>query len=124
MTEKIILQLDSEELELSKDSFQESLGSEEQLFKTEAGTKNRLILRTGIYGLSVSYKGTEAEKVILDAAVQADSLSVKVWDETAAAQVTHTMFIDPGSYSTSLIAEDSNHRYYAFSFKLVDLESA
>lgn len=124
MSDKIILKIDTSTLELTKDSYQETLGSEEQIFKTEAGTKNRLVLRSGIYGLSVSYKGTEAEKIILDAAVKADSVSVTVWDETTSAQVTHTMFIDPGSYSTSLILEDSDHRYYSFSFKLVDLESA
>lgn len=121
MSDKITLEIDSDELEISKDSYKETLGSEEQIFKTEAGTKNRLITRTGIYGLSVAYKGTEDEKVILDAAVQKSSVSVKVWDETAAAQVTHTMFIDPGSYSSTLISEDSNHRYYAFAFDLVEL---
>ena len=124
MSDKIELYIDSSTLALSKDSFTEKLGSEEQIFKTEAGTKNRLIQRTGIYGLSVSYKGTEAEKIILDAAVQKNSVTVKTWDETTSALVTRTMYIDPSSYSTSLISEDSNHRYYSFSFELVDLASA
>ena len=124
MSDKIELYIDSSTLELSKDSFTEKLGSEEKIFKTEAGTKNRLIQRTGIYGLSVSYKGTEAEKIILDAAVQQNSVTVKTWDETTSALVTRTMYIDPSSYSSSLISEDSNHRYYSFSFELVDLASA
>ena len=124
MSDKIELYIDSSALALSKDSFTEKLGSEEKIFKTEAGTKNRLIQRTGIYGLSVSYKGTEAEKILLDAAVQQNSVTVKTWDETTSAMVTRTMYIDPSSYSTSLISEDSNHRYYSFSFELVDLASA
>lgn len=124
MSDKIELYIDSSALALSKDSFTEKLGSEEKIFKTEAGTKNRLIQRTGIYGLSVSYKGTEAEKILLDAAVQQNSVTVKTWDETTSALVTRTMYIDPSSYSTSLISEDSNHRYYSFSFELVDLASA
>lgn len=124
MSDKIELYIDSSALALSKDSFTEKLGSEEKIFKTEAGTKNRLIQRTGIYGLSVSYKGTEAEKILLDAAVQKNSVTVKTWDETTSALVTRTMYIDPSSYSTSLISEDSNHRYYSFSFELVDLASA
>ena len=124
MSDKIELYIDSSTLALSKGSFTEKLGSEEQIFKTEAGTKNRLIQRAGIYGLSVSYKGTEAEKIILDAAVQKNSVTVKTWDETTSALVTRTMYIDPSSYSASLISEDSNHRYYSFSFELVDLASA
>ncbi len=120
MSYKIVLSLDSDDLEITKDSFQEKLGSVETAFMTEAGTKNRLITRTGIYGLSVSYKGDESEKVILDAAVQAASLTVTVWDETAAATTTHTMYIDPGSYSSSLLYEDDDHRYYSFSFELVE----
>ena len=124
MSDKIELYIDSSALALSKDSFTEKLGSEEKIFKTEAGTKNRLIQRAGIYGLSVSYKGTEAEKIILDAAVQKNSVTVKTWDETTSALVTRTMYIDPSSYSASLISEDSNHRYYSFSFELVDLASA
>ena len=119
MSDKIELYIDSSALALSKDSFTEKLGSEEKIFKTEAGTKNRLIQRTGIYGLSVSYKGTEAEKILLDAAVQKNSVTVKTWDETTSALVTRTMYIDPSSYSASLISEDSNHRYYSFSFELV-----
>lgn len=124
MSDKIELYIDSSALALSKDSFTEKLGSEEKIFKTEAGTKNRLIQRAGIYGLSVSYKGTEAEKILLDAAVKKNSVTVKTWDETTSALVTRTMYIDPSSYSTSLISEDSNHRYYSFSFELVDLASA
>lgn len=124
MSSCIILKIGNDSLALTKDSFQETLGSEEQIFKTEAGTRNRLIVRTGIYGLSVSYKGDETEKVLLDAAVQEDYLTVTVWDEATAANKMHTMYIDPSSYSASLISEDSNHRYYSFSFKLVDLESA
>lgn len=120
MSDKIVLSLDSDDLTITKDSYVEKLGSVETAFMTEAGTKNRLITRTGIYGLSVSYKGDESEKVILDAAVQASSLTVTVWDETAAATTTHTMYIDPGSYSSTLLYEDSNHRYYSFSFELVE----
>ena len=119
MSFKITLEIDGDELAITKDSYTEKLGSEEQIFKTEAGTKNRLVTRTGIYGLSVSYKGTEEEKVLLDAAVLKNSISVDVWDETAVDYVTHTMFIDPGSYSASLISEDTDHRYYSFSFELV-----
>jgi hypothetical protein len=121
MSDKIELYIDSSALALSKDSFTEKLGSEEKIFKTEAGTKNRLIQRTGIYGLSVSYVGIESEKVILDAAVKKNSVTVKTWDETTSALVTRTMYIDPQSYSSSLISEDSNHRYYSFKFELVDL---
>lgn len=119
MSFKITLEIDGDALEITKDSYTEKLGSEEQIFKTEAGTKNRLVTRTGIYGLSVSYKGTETEKVLLDAAVQKNSISVEVWDETDVDYATHTMFIDPGSYSASLISEDTDHRYYSFSFELV-----
>lgn len=118
----ITLFLNNTELSISNDSYKESLGSIEEIHVTEAGTKIRTISKIGIYGLSVSYRGTEEEKILLDSAVQQDSLSVSVWDETSHALVTHQMYIDPASYSSSLIVEDDDHRYYELSFTLEDLE--
>lgn len=119
----ITLQINGEALQLTKDSYTEKLGSVEELLMTEAGTRIRSIVRTGIYGLSVSYTGTEQDKILLDAAVQMDSLTVTVWDETTGENVEKQMFLDPASYSAALIVEDSKHRYYKFGFTLEDLEA-
>lgn len=118
----ITLYIDNVELALTKESYKETLNSVEDTHTTEAGTTIRTITRLGIYGLDVSYTGTEEEKVLLDAAVQRDYLIVKVWDETAEEQIEHRMFINPSSYSASLVVEDDIHRYYNFSFSLEDLE--
>lgn len=118
----IALYINNTELSLTKDSYKETLGSVEDTHTTEAGTTIRTITRIGIYGLSISYRGTEAEKLLIDAAVQLDYLIVRVWDELAADQVEHRMFIPPSSYSASLIVEDDDHRYYELSFTLEDLE--
>ena len=118
----IILKINGAELPLTKGSYKESLSSVEETHITEAGTTIRTITRTGIYGLSAACKGTEEDKKIFDGAVRQDYLNVTVWDETESQQVTHRMYIDPSSYSTSLIAEDDNHRYYEISFTLKDLE--
>lgn len=120
----IKLLINGETVELTQDSYTEHLGSVEELHTTEAGTRIRGIVRTGIYGLDVSFTGTEAEKILLDAAVQLDYLTVTVWDETAQEDTDHRMFIDPASYSTALIAEDSAHRYYKIGFTLEDLEAS
>lgn len=118
----ITLLINDTELAITKDSYKESLGSVEDTHTTEAGTTIREITRVGIYGLDISMTGTEEEKIFLDAAVQLDYLTVKVWDETAGGQAEHRMYIDPSSYSSSLIVEDAHHRYYDLSFKLEDLE--
>lgn len=118
----ITLHLDNQELALTKDSYKETLGSVEHTNTTEAGTTIRTITRIGIYGLDVSYTGTEEEKIILDAAVQQDYLTVTVWDEIAGEEATHRMYIPPSSYSASLVVEDDDHRYYQLSFALEDLE--
>lgn len=118
----ITLKFGETELSLTNDSYKETLKSVENTYVTEAGTKIRNIVRSGIYGLSISYKGTETEKVILDSAVKQDYLNVIVWDETEAAPMTHRMYIDPASYGSSLIVEDDNHRYYELTFTLEDLE--
>ena len=118
----ITLTLNSSSLDITKDSYKETLRSVESTLTTEAGTRIREITRTGIYGLAVSYQGTEEEKRILDSAVQQDYLNVTVWDEADQATVIHRMYIDPSSYSASLISEDDDHRYYSFSFTLEDLE--
>ena len=118
----IILKLNNTELALTNDSYKETLSSVEDTHIKEAGTTIRTITRTGIYGLSVTYKGTETEKIILDGAVQQDYLTVKVWDEMTGAQTEHRMYINPSSYKSSLIMEDDDHRYYELSFTLEDLE--
>ncbi len=117
----IVLKLDGVELELTNDSYKETMGSVEDTHITEAGTTIRTITRVGIYGLDVSYRGIEEDKRILDTAVRQDYLSVTVWDETEEQQITHRMYIDPSSYSASLIMEDDDHRYYELSFSLKDL---
>lgn len=114
----ITLQINGLRLEITKDSYSEVLGSVENTYLSEAGTKIREITRTGIYSLSVSYQGTEAEKVILDTAVQQDFLDVTVWDETLQETVVHRMYMEPSSYKTSLLSEDDEHRYYSLSFTL------
>lgn len=118
----IILKINGTELALTNDSYKEKLDSVEDTHVTEAGTTIRTITRIGIYGLSVTYKGTEAEKILLDSAVQQDYLTVKVFDETLGAQTEHRMYINPSSYKSSLLMEDDDHRYYELSFTLEDLE--
>ena len=118
----ITLQFGETELSLTKDSYKETLGSVEETHTTEAGTTIRTITRIGIYGLSVTYKGTEEEKITLDSAVQQDYLTVRVFDELTQSLVSHRMYIEPSSYSASLIVEAEDHRYYELSFTLKDLE--
>lgn len=109
-------------LAITRDSYKETLTSVEDTHTTEAGTTIRNITRTGIYGLDVTMKGTEAEKARLDQLVQSDYVMVTVWDEVSTDLVTRRMYIVPSSYSSSLIIEDDNHRYYSLSFSLKDLE--
>ena len=118
----ITLKLDGSTLELTKDNYKEALRSVEETHTTEAGTTIRMITRLGIYELDVSITGTEAQKKQLDSAVLQESLTVTVWDESAEGQVDHQMYIDPSSYSSTLIVEDGTHRYYKLSFTLKDLE--
>lgn len=118
----ITLLIDGEELELTRDAYKESLKSVEETHVTEAGTTIRSITRSGIYGLSVSYTGTETEKKILDGAVNRDYVTVSVFDEIMGTETTHRMYVDPSSYSASLVVEDDSHRYYKLSFTLKDLE--
>ena len=118
----ITLLINGTTLDLTKDSYKETMGSVEETHITEAGTTIRTITRIGIYGLDVTYRGTEYEKKLLDSAVRQDYLEVTVWDETEGSQVTHRMYIDPSSYGASLIVENDAHRFYEFSFSLKDLE--
>lgn len=117
----ITLRFDDNELDLTKGSYKEALGSVENQYVSEAGTNIRDVIRTGIYGLNVTYKGTEVEKIILDAAVQKNQLDVTVWDEKTSDYVSHQMYIDASSYSASLLSEDEHHRYYELSFSLKEL---
>ena len=118
----ITLTINGVELSLTKDGYKETLSSVEETHVTEAGTTIRTITRMGVYGLDVTIRGTEEEKKFLDSAVQQDYLTVVVWDETANEETEHRMYIDPSSYSSALIVEYDDHRYYELSFSLEDLE--
>lgn len=116
MSVKLII--NNTEIKLNKGSYKEYPRIIENRNETEAGTTHRNIVRTGIGHLEVSMNADESEKAFFDNCVNASTLSVQYWSESAAAMVTKTMFLDPGSYKADLIVEIGEHRYYNISFTL------
>lgn len=114
----IQLIINETEINLNQGSYKEYPKVVETRNGTEAGTKHRDIIRTGIGYLEVSMNADETEKAFFDDCVNASTLSVQYWSEHAGALVTKTMFLDPDSYSAELFAMNSLHRYYTVSFTL------
>ncbi len=106
------------EINLNAGSYQEFPRVMETRHETEAGTTHRDILRTGIGHIDVTMNADNAEKAFLDDCVNASTLSVQYWSESAAAMVTKTMFLDPDSYKADLLVETGGRRYYTVSFTL------
>ena len=115
MANKIELKLNNETLELTNDKYEESLNV------SEAGTNLRAVRRTAIPTLSVSYKCDATEKKKLDGFARASSLLAQKWDEYSEAADFWLCFVD--GYTANLIVETPTTRFYAVSFKLIDLES-
>lgn len=114
----IQLTINSTPIALNKGKYEETPQVVETRYDTEAGTVQRSITRTGKAKLSISMTADQTEKAFFDGCVNAASLSVSYWSETAAAVVNKTMFLDPSSYSASLVMENSAERFYSVSFTL------
>ena len=116
MSVKLII--NNTEIKLNKGSYKEYPRVIENRNETEAGTTHRNIVRTGIGHLEITMNADESEKAFFDNCVNAATLSVQYWSESAAAMVAKNMFLDPGSYKADLIVEIGEHRYYNVSFTL------
>ena len=121
MANKIELKLNNDKLELTNDKYEESYKNVDSLNVSEAGTNLRAVIRTAIPTLSVSYKCDAAEKKKLDGFARASSLLAQKWDEYSEAVVPWRCFMD--GYTANLIVETPTTRFYAVTFKLIDLES-
>ena len=120
MAYKIALKLDNTTLDLTNDQYSESFSSVDSRNTSEAGTTLRAVTRTGIRKMSVSYECTETDKIALEALAKLSSVTATLYDETTAANVTWTCFVD--GFKADLQIEDNRHRYYKVSFTLNDLE--
>ena len=121
MANKIELKLNNQTLELTNDKYEESYKNVDSLNVSEAGTNLRAVRRTAIPTLSVSYKCDATEKKKLDGFARASSLLAQKWDEYSEAADFWLCFVD--GYTANLIVETPTTRFYAVSFKLIDLES-
>ena len=121
MANKIELKLINETLELTNDKYEESYKNADSLNVSEAGTNLRAVIRTAIPTLSISYICDAAEKKKLDGFARASSFVAQKWDEYSEAVVPWRCFMD--GYTANLIVETPTTRFYAVSFKLIDLES-
>lgn len=117
-TPKIKLYLNSTELDLTNDKYTESYKNIDQVNTSENGTTLRAVTRTAIPTLSVAYKGTQGEKILLDVFAAASKLTAQKWDEATSNYINWSCFIS--DYSADLIVE-GNSRFYKLSFKLNDL---
>lgn len=114
----IRLIINNTEINLNKGSYKEYPRVIENRNETEAGTTHRNIVRTGIGHLEITMNADDSEKAFFDSCVNAATLSVQYWSESASALVSKTMFLDPGSYKADLIVEIGGHRYYNVSLTL------
>lgn len=121
MADKIVLKINDVALELTNDDYKEDFSNVDSVNVSEAGTNLRAVIRTGILGMSISYKCDAAEKARLDAYSKLSSVVVKKWDEETGSEIAWNCFIT--NYSTSLIMETPTTRFYKVSFKLKDLEA-
>lgn len=117
---KIKVLINEVELELTNDSYSESLSSVDSRNTSEAGTTLRAVVRTGIRELSISYECIETEKIKLEAYSKLSSLNAQIYDEASDSMMNWECFID--GFKSDLAVEDNHHRYYNVSFKLIDLE--
>lgn len=115
---KIRLIINNTEINLNVGAYKEYPRVVETRNETEAGTTHRDVIRTGVGHVDVSMYADETEKAFFDECVNALSLSVQYWSESAAAMVTKDMFLDPESYSADLVIESGDHRMYNVSFTL------
>lgn len=117
---KIRLYLEGIELELTNDTYSESLSNVDFRKTSEAGTTLRSVTRTGIPNLSIAYKCIDTELVKLKALSKRSSLIAKVYDEATDTLKDWKCYMD--SFQSDLLVEDEHHRNYSVSFKLNDLE--
>ncbi len=93
------------------------------LRETEAGTKVRELVRTGIKGLAVETEVNGADEATLETYADALSINVQVFSESDGGLIPWQAFIS--EYQSSLIkdAADAEKRLYKATFTLEDLEN-
>ena len=121
MAAVIALYLNNTEIPLTAGTYKENRTYVDNQLTSQAGTIMRVLVRSGIVGLSVNLVADETTKASLDGFADAESLTVKYYSEKAAALVEFTGFID--GYSADLKIEDvtNTHRWYDISFSVVNM---
>lgn len=117
----ISLYFNNTEIPLTAGTYTEKRTYIDNRLTSEAGTMLRVVVRTGIVGLSVRLVADEDGKKLLDGFADSNSLTVKYYSEKAGAMTEFTGFID--GYSADLKIEDipNKHRWYDISFSVVNI---
>lgn len=122
MSRLIQLIINGAEIPLTKGAYDEVRESYDVLEQTEAGTFRRDTFRPSfLRALRIQMTGTEDAKALIDNLATLSSVVAEYYDELNGDMKTWTACIT--DLSSSLIVEDSSHRYYDISFTLQDLEA-